>query len=184
MANGIDRMPKELRMSKADHKLARATTRWKVEKDKIDKHCSGMNPVFQSTDGNNIDAVDFTVTPNPETTSNAKTVRFRIKLFDLKDPSGRPSTYPNVLPLIYPLGWKIPKRTHDNHTWDDKQKNIHICTMYETQWNRDGTIGGLMMLAALWYYKYLEWEKTGKWPGLGQKHCKKCSQEISECRCR
>ena len=49
MASGVDRMPPETRMSRADYAEVKRSSRWKVEKDKLDAYCKGMSPEILQT---------------------------------------------------------------------------------------------------------------------------------------
>jgi hypothetical protein len=55
--------------------------------------------------------------------------------------------------------------------------------MFENQWTREGSIGGLMCLTAIWYHKFLHWKRTKDWPGKGQYHCTSCGHPNVECKC-
>ena len=168
-------MPASLRMSRADNQKARQSSRWLVEKDKIEEHCSGMLPSFlQKTGSSSVDAVRFTVNVDQSMHPGSSAVNFCIML---------PKNYPNKLPMIFPDGWSL-KWNSGNHTFRDRNGKVHICTMFEEQWSREGSLAGLMMLTSIWYHKYLHWESSKEWPGRGQYHCSKCGRSTVECNCR
>ena len=176
MASGVDRMPLETRMSREDYAEAKVSSRWKVERDKLNTYCKGMNPEIKQHPNSDERAVRITVSVNQEMHPNAKPVNFRILI---------PNNYPNSLPMIFPDGWTLHHEP-GNHTYQTKPPNrkVHICTIFEHQWSRDCTIAGLSHLASVWYHKYLHWKKTNKWPGKEQFHCGRCGKSLQECTCR
>ena len=175
MASGVDRMPPETRMSRADYAEVKRSSRWKVEKDKLDAYCKGMSPEILQKPNSNQKGVRITVNVNQEMHPNAEPAKFRIKI---------PSNYPNSLPMIFPDGWTLNYES-GNHTYKTRPPvKVHICTIFEHQWSRDCTLAGLAHLTSLWYHKYLHWKKTKKWPGKGQYHCGPCGKSLQECTCR
>ena len=177
MSSGVQRMPESLRMSRADNNQAKQNSRWLVEQNKIEVYCSGMSPTYRRKPGSTkdwADVVRFTVNVDQDMHPGSKPVKFYIMM---------PDNYPNKLPMIYPDGWTL-KWNSNNHTFRDRKGTVHICTMFENQWSREGSIAGLMMLTSIWYHKYLHWETTKEWPGRGQYHCSKCGRPNVECNCR
>jgi len=173
---GISRMPESTRFSMLDHRRARETSRWRIEQEKWEEHCLGMEPeaISESAESQRIDGVNFSVQPDRDAFPDEKRMHFTMMI---------PQRYPNELPKIYPIDRIIKYDPHHNHTYRDKDKQVHICVMFENQWTRDGSIAGMMVLTALWWSKYLIWESFGEWPGLGQKHCTGCSRAITDCNC-
>lgn len=167
-------MPQPTRFSMADHTRARETSRWLLEQEKWETHCHGMDPTPLSTSQGSIEGVNFFVQPDKEAFPDEERMEFTIMI---------PDEYPNALPKIYPVGRDVKYEPHHNHTYRDTNNHVHLCVMFQNQWTRDGSIAGMMCLTALWWTKYLIWESTGEWPGLGQKHCTGCNQAIADCTC-
>jgi len=139
--------------SKEDHSEARVTSRWKVEREKLEDLFP--DAILLSQGGNSIERVRFTV----HTRFGTERPIFLVI----------PSRYPNDIPRAYADGWEPESKSGEdefNHLYGDGR----LCIQDDTQWSRDGSIPLVLSRTAKWIDKYEMWLASGDsgsrtWPG-------------------
>ena len=173
MARGI---PIEVSMTAKRHRLVRERSRISVEIDLIDEWCQALHPKYftsPQSDSPEIDGIEFDVHLTEGTLFENSTVRLEMVI---------PDGYPSEIPRIYVPGLVYPQHYNSKaHMYRDRNDDIHICIFFPEDWTEDHTLAGMMIRSTIWINKYVEFKRTGVWPGKGQAHCSRCGHRVCEC---
>jgi len=172
MARGI---PDEVSMNAERHALAQRTSRMKVELGLVDEWCLALKPSYFSSPeqlGTEIDGIVYDVKLTEGRLFDKDTVRLEMII---------PEEYPSEIPRIYIPGLSKDQYDSKAHMYRDRQHEIHMCIFFPEDWTEDHTIAGMMIRSTIWINKYVEYKRSGSWPGKGQAHCSKCGNRTCQC---
>lgn len=121
--------------------------RWRVEYEKVAELCSGFSFKSKVIGGKEVvDRVEgsFTI--------GSRSYGLSIKI---------PRRYPYEIPKVYPMGWNPAGSPHRYSGGD-------LCLMRPDQWSETYSLVFVIKKAQYWVHKYIQWRKSGRWPGRSQ----------------
>ena len=149
----VSAIPNEVMMTPDGHRLARETTRMKVEIDIIDEWCKASVHVTSSPESSEINGIEYFV----QLTEGA--------LLAAKSPNGHAFKLSSEIPHLHPR--HVSQRVWFNaHMYRDRDRDIHMCIFFR------GLVR-IIPLQAWWFVQPFgsagpSSQQTGKWYGKGQ----------------